>query len=312
MTELDVVNRALRELGCPAASSMSDTAKNPAAAIAAYSVCRDEVLRLLPWPACIKRVSMKGWHDQATPWTASHAYRLGDRCTNDSSKTYQCTTAGVSASSGGPTGTADAITDGTVIWKYMEASTTANNWCWRPSTAYLVDDLVSWDTGKVYVCVTAGTSAVSGGPTGTTDGISDGTVTWDYYGTPPENLTTLDYLFVMPPDCLRLLKIPSDSAVAETDQGIQYRREGLWIFTSQDPSVARYVRKETDPNQWDALLPTVIAMRIAAEIAFYVTGQSSKKKELEDRFASWYATARPVAMSEGAEAPEEVVRWEDA
>ncbi|MFA4972527.1 MAG: hypothetical protein WC683_07920 [bacterium] len=311
MTDLEVVNRALRELGCPEASSMSDTAKNPAAAIDAYSVCRDEVLRLLPWPACIKRASMKGWHDQATPWTASHAYRLGDRCTNDTAKTYECTTAGISASSGGPTGTTAAITDGTVVWKYMEASTTTNNWCWVKSTAYAVDDLVSNDTGKVYVCITAGTSAASGGPTGTTADITDNTVHWCYYGTPPENHTTFDYLFVLPPDCLRLLKIPSDAATAETTQGIQFRREGMWVYTNQDPSIAKYVRQETDPNQWDSLLPTVISMRIAAEIAYYVTGQTTKKKELEDRFASWYATARPVAMSEGAEAPEEVVRWED-
>ena len=32
-----------------------------------------------------------------------------------------------------------------------------------------------------YVCTVAGTSAASGGPTGTGTGITDGTVTWDYY-----------------------------------------------------------------------------------------------------------------------------------
>ena len=311
MTDLEIVNRALRELGEPPASSMSDTAKNQAAAIAAYPVCRDEVLRLLPWPSCTTRARMLGWHDQATPWTASHAYRIGDRCTNDSSKTYECTVAGKSAAAGGPTGTDGAIVDGTVTWCYKEQSTADNNWCWQPSTAYLVNDVVSNDTGKVYVCITAGTSAASGGPTGTSADITDGSVHWNYYGTPPENLTTHLYLFIKPPDCLRLLKIIDEAAEDESTQGIQYRREGLWIFTSQDPSVAKYVRRETDPEQWDELLQTVVAMRIAAEIAFYVTGQSAKKKELEDRFASWYAAARPVAMAEGAEAPPEVERWEE-
>lgn len=311
MEALDIVNRALRILGQPAASSMSDTAKNPAAAIAAYAVCRDDVLRLLPWPSCMKRVSMLGWHDQATPWTASHRYRLGDRCTNDTAKTYECVTAGVSASSGGPTGTSTGITDGTVEWDYQEASTADNNWCWVKSTAYAVGDVVSNDTGKVYRCITAGTSASSGGPTGTTTDITDGTVHWCYYGTPPENLTTYDYLFIKPPDCLRIVKVVDDTAVAEDDPGIQYKREGAWIYTNQDPSVLVYVRQETDPSVWDELLQTVVAMRVAADIAQYVTTDPGRAKAAESQWASWFATARPVAVEEATGAPEEPTPWDE-
>lgn len=53
---------------------------------------------------------------------------------------------------------------------------------WAISTAYAVGDLVANDTTpvKIYVCVTAGTSAGSGGPTGTGDSITDNTVTWNY------------------------------------------------------------------------------------------------------------------------------------
>lgn len=53
---------------------------------------------------------------------------------------------------------------------------------WVLSTAYTLGDLVENDTGKIYVCVTAGTSAGSGGPTGTGAGITDNTATWDYVG----------------------------------------------------------------------------------------------------------------------------------
>lgn len=312
MTNLECVNRALRQLGQPDASSMADTARNPAAAIAAYEPCRDEVLRLLDWPSCTKRVSMKGWHDQATPWTASHAYQIGDRCTNDTAKTYECTIAGTSAASGGPTGTTGAITDGTVTWAYKEASTTTNNWCWVASTAYIVDDLVSNDTGKVYVCITAGTSDTSGGPTGVTSDITDGTAHWAYYGTPSmPNRTTLSYLYVIPHDCLRIIKVPDQSATDEHSQGIEYKREGTWIYTNQDPSVLVYVRKETDPSRWDHLLQTVVPMRIAAEIALFVTGSQTKKKQAQDEFAAWYATARPVAMIEASEAPAEPQWWDE-
>lgn len=51
-------------------------------------------------------------------WAASTDYDLRTFVVNGSNL-YECTTAGTSASSGGPTGTASAITDGTVMW------------CWR-------------------------------------------------------------------------------------------------------------------------------------------------------------------------------------
>lgn len=51
---------------------------------------------------------------------------------------------------------------------------------WAALTAYTTGQAVTNDTGKVYVCITAGTSAGSGGPTGTTADITDGTVHWMY------------------------------------------------------------------------------------------------------------------------------------
>lgn len=58
----------------------------------------------------------------ATAWAGSTAYVVGDIRTN-SSKIYYCITAGTSASSGGPTGTAADITDGTVHWRYLGEGT---------------------------------------------------------------------------------------------------------------------------------------------------------------------------------------------
>jgi hypothetical protein len=53
---------------------------------------------------------------------------------------------------------------------------------WVASTAYdTVGTVVTNDSGKRYTLVTAGTSASSGGPTGTGTGITDGTCVWDYY-----------------------------------------------------------------------------------------------------------------------------------
>jgi len=51
---------------------------------------------------------------------------------------------------------------------------------WQASTAYAVGDIITNDSGKVYTCDTAGTSASSGGPTGTGANITDGGARWDY------------------------------------------------------------------------------------------------------------------------------------
>lgn len=53
---------------------------------------------------------------------------------------------------------------------------------WAISTAYKVGEMRYNDTNKVYVCTQAGTSAGSGGPTGTGTGITDNTAKWDYFG----------------------------------------------------------------------------------------------------------------------------------
>lgn len=52
-------------------------------------------------------------------WQASTAYALTQQV-NNGGNVYKCTTAGTSASSGGPTGTGSGITDGTAVWAYVE------------------------------------------------------------------------------------------------------------------------------------------------------------------------------------------------
>lgn len=53
---------------------------------------------------------------------------------------------------------------------------------WVATRPYAVGNQVTNDSNKVYICVTEGTTASSGGPTGTGSGIADGTVVWDYVG----------------------------------------------------------------------------------------------------------------------------------
>lgn len=56
-----------------------------------------------------------------TAWAPSTAYALGAIVVNGVNA-YLCTTAGTSAASGGPVGTAPSITDGTVTWAWLQSS----------------------------------------------------------------------------------------------------------------------------------------------------------------------------------------------
>jgi len=312
MLPLDVINRALARLGALQATSLADTAKNAARAIAAYAQARDETMRMVDWPCITKRQRLLGWDEQATPWALSTAYVVGDRCTNDTAKTYQCTVAGVSAAAGGPTGTSAGITDGTVTWAYQEASTALNNWCWRINTAYVVGDLVSNNVGKVYVCITAGTSAGSGGPTGLTADITDNTVHWRWYGTPGENLTLFSFVYIYPSDCLKVQKIIDQGAAEEGDPGVQYVRERNMIYCDQDDSYAKYTVREEDPTNWDDILQTCIALKLAHEIAFDLTKDNAIVSSVFDELGRMLATGKNAAMAERVEGQPEPGLWVDA
>lgn len=53
-------------------------------------------------------------------WAASTVYTVGQGVVLGGN-IYQCSTAGTSAASGGPTGTGTAITDGTAVWRYLSS-----------------------------------------------------------------------------------------------------------------------------------------------------------------------------------------------
>ena len=74
--------------------------------------------------------------------------------------------------------------DGTATAKEIVEGLAAavNAAAWQSGTVYAAGTHVTNDTTRIYVCTDGGTSAGSGGPTGTGSGITDNTVEWDYVG----------------------------------------------------------------------------------------------------------------------------------
>jgi uncharacterized phage protein gp47/JayE len=113
---------------------------------------------------------------------------------------------------------------------------------WAGATAYVEGD-VRKNASRTYVCITAGTSAGSGGPTTTSTDITDGTAHWRYLGEgtayaevacvaeelgevqcPAYNLTTIE----TPASGLNNVTNQEDAALGsdgETDAALRVRRE---------------------------------------------------------------------------------------
>lgn len=317
MTDLDIVNRALVRIGAAKATSMADTAKNASRAIEAYPGARDEILRMFDWPCISKRLELLDTADVACAWLASREYHEDDLVVNDTGKVYECVTAGTSAGSGGPTGTGTSITDGTCEWDYVDDDDTDVNWAWQASHAYLEGDVCANYDGRVYVCIDAGTSDSSGGPTTTALDITDNDVHWKYYGTiPEENLSGYSYCYLYPPDCLKLVRILDNTLAApESGKGADKRREGVFIYTDVEDAVAKYIRScdgPDDPTLWDSLLTRAVVLNLANTICYDITGKADLSSQVSNDFAQTLMMARQTALFEGSDSIAEPTRWEDA
>jgi hypothetical protein len=134
-----------------------------------------------------------------TAWITTNGYSVGDYVSANGN-VYICTIAGTSGATA-PSGTSSAEVDGTVTWAFKGPAVNVKGTdgttkvtveyddgpggvaaAWAGSTAYVVDDYVT-NAGNVYRCSVAGTSAATGGPTGTAAAaIVDGTASWLFAG----------------------------------------------------------------------------------------------------------------------------------
>ena len=94
------------------------------------------------------------------------------------------------------TGAVTAVNIEDTGYNYTSAPTLTFGNAWQASTAYAVGDQVV-NGGQIYTCDTAGTSASSGGPSGTSNDIADGTARWDHSGIIPTVTATISGEFII-------------------------------------------------------------------------------------------------------------------
>jgi len=105
-----------------------------------------------------------------------------------------------------------------------------------------------------------------------------------------------DYRYVLPTDFLRIIAVTGADGVEVGDWEIQ---SGVILCDEEAPLFIAYVRRETDPKKYDALLSETLSARLAATLAYPLTGSTSLAQACWKTYQERLAEARGVDAREG-------------
>lgn len=111
-----------------------------------------------------------------------------------------------------------------------------------------------------------------------------------------------DYQYQLPADCLRVI------AVADSSENtvLEYEVLGRMILCdTTSPIYLLYVKRETDPVKYDALLSEALSARMSMSLALPLTASTSAVEAFGALYQAKIAEARGVDAREGM--PEEMV-----
>ena len=101
-----------------------------------------------------------------------------------------------------------------------------------------------------------------------------------------------DYKFALPtiPYCLRVL---------ETEDDVEYKIEGRFLLCDETSINIKFIARITDPGLFDSLLVEAIQARLAAELAYPITGSPTLAVEMWKLYAEKLREARGIDGQEG-------------
>ena len=110
--------------------------------------------------------------------------------------------------------------------------------------------------------------------------------------------------FTLPTDpyCLRVLSFWNSSVnndVAAYDSNVMYKIEGRKILSNEGSCSITYIARITDTEQYDRLLSSAIAHRLASETAYAITGSNSVAQAMQGMYEVRLREAKSVDAMEG-------------
>lgn len=115
-----------------------------------------------------------------------------------------------------------------------------------------------------------------------------------------------DFQYVLPTDLLRLVRVVT---AAEQDVD-QWEVQGRVLLCDEEaPLFLAYVRREQDPQKYDALLSEAMSARMSATLAYPLSGSSSLAENYWKVYKEKILEARGVDAREGVAEPLAPVAW---
>ena len=86
--------------------------------------------------------------------------------------------------------------------------------------------------------------------------------------------------------------IPKLVKIIEAQNNIDYKIENGFLLTNEASASIRFVGRETDTTKYDSLFVEILALRIAVEIGFKLTGNTQLMLILEEKYQQMLSFAR--------------------
>lgn len=110
--------------------------------------------------------------------------------------------------------------------------------------------------------------------------------------------------FTLPtsPYCLRVISFWNTSVnndVAAYDSNVMYKIEGRKVLSNEGSCSITYIARITDTEEYDSLLSSAIAHRLASETAYAITGSNSVAQAMQAMYDARLREAKGVDAMEG-------------
>jgi len=119
---------------------------------------------------------------------------------------------------------------------------------------------------------------------------------------------TYQYTLPTDPFCERVISFWSDlvdNELAAYDSPSMFKIEGRKILSNEGTCKITFLARITDTEQYDSLLRSTIAHRLAAEAAYALTGSTSVSSAMQTLYNERLREARSIDAMEGV--PEQIV-----
>lgn len=112
------------------------------------------------------------------------------------------------------------------------------------------------------------------------------------------------FKYQLPANCLRVVRMQEDY--------MKFKIKGRELYTDEEVAQIEYVKRVTDPTQFDALFDEVFSARIAAELATPITDSNTVRNAMFALLDIKVAEARAINGQEGSETEFRDGSWLDS